>query len=132
MKKVFSLLLIIVPLMLLTVSCHEEEDPIVKVTPYSKFKGSWSGSYIGGDTGVIDFSVKDDGSIIGTIESDKFPESDLTLKGRVSIEGEVNIRILYIDEIDFGGFTGTMTESTSSGVWINSSSDDKGTWVAAK
>jgi len=133
MKKVFSLLLIILPLMLLTVSCHEEEDPIVKTTPYSKYKGPWSGTYSGGDSGVIEFSVKDDGTITGTIESDKFPESDLSLKGKVTIEGNVNIRIMYIDEIDFGGFTGIMTESNASGTWINTGAGNiTGTWTAAK
>jgi len=133
MKKVFSLLLIILPLMLLTVSCHEEEDPIVKTTPYSKFKGPWSGTYSGGDSGVIDFSVKDDGSIIGTIESDKFPQSTLSLKGKVTIEGEVNIRLMYMDEVDIGGFIGTMTETNASGTWINLSAGNiTGTWIASK
>lgn len=133
MKKVFSLLLIILPVMLLTVSCHEEEDPIVKITPYSKFKGPWSGTYSGGDSGKIDFSIKDDGSIVGTIESDNFPNSDLSLKGKVTIEGQVNIRLMYIDEVDIGGFIGTMTESTASGTWNNTSAGNiTGTWTAAK
>lgn len=132
MKKVFSLLLILLPLTLLTVSCHEEEDPIVKTTPYTKFKGPWSGTFSGGDTGVIDFTVKDDGSITGTIESDKFPESDLSLKGKVTIEGQVNIRIMYINEIDFGGFVGTMTETSANGSWTNTSAQLQGTWIAGK
>ena len=133
MKKVFSLLLIILPLILLTVSCHEEEDPIVKTTPYSKYKGPWSGTYSGGDSGIIEFSIKDDGTIIGTIESDKFPESDLSLKGKVTIEGQVNIRLMYIDEVDIGGFIGTMTESTASGTWNNTSAGNiTGTWTAGK
>lgn len=119
--------------MLLTVSCHEEEDPIVKTTPYSKFKGPWSGIYSGGDSGIIEFSVKDDGTIIGTIESENFPESDLSLKGKVTIEGQVNIRLMYIDEVDIGGFIGNMTESTASGTWNNTSAGNiTGTWTAAK
>ncbi|KAA5534106.1 DUF3794 domain-containing protein [Paenimyroides baculatum] len=132
MKKVFSLLLIILPLMLLTVSCHDEEDPIIKTTPYSKFKGPWSGTYSGGDSGIIEFSVKDDGTITGTIESDKFPGSDMSLKGKVTIEGVVNIRILYIGEIDWGGFVGTMTETNASGSWTNTSAKVQGTWIASK
>ncbi|WCM41415.1 hypothetical protein MG290_10645 [Flavobacterium sp. CBA20B-1] len=133
MKKVFSLLLICLPLTFLAVSCHEEEDPIVKTTPYSKYKGPWSGTYSGGDSGIIEFSVKDDGSIIGTIESDNFPESDMSLKGKVTIEGEINIRILYLNEIDWGGFVGTITETSGSGTWINTSAGNiTGTWVAGK
>ena len=132
MKKVFSLLLIILPLMLLTVSCHEEEDPIVKTTPYSKFKGPWSGTYSGGDSGIINFSVKDDGTITGDIESERFPASDLILKGKVTIEGAVNIRLIYMETVDIGGYIGTMTETSASGSWTNTSADITGSWVAGR
>ena len=132
MKKVFSLLLIILPLMLLTVSCHDEEDPIVKTTPYSKFKGSWTGTYSGGDSGIINFSVKDDGTITGDIESESFPASDLTLKGKVTIEGAVNIRLMYMETTDIGGYIGTMTESNASGSWTNTSAVITGSWVAGR
>src|SRR5690606_20580581 len=134
MKKIFSLLLLFIPLIALTIACeHDEEDPIVKTTPYSKFKGAWTGTYSGGDSGIIDFSVKDDGTIVGDIESESFPESDLSLKGKVTVEGEVNIRLIYLDEVDIGGFTGTMTESSASGAWINNSAGGiKGSWVAGR
>lgn len=132
MKKVFSLLLIILPLMLLTVSCHDEEDPIIKTTPYSKFKGPWTGTYSGGDSGIINFSVKDDGTITGDIESESFPASDLTLKGKVTIEGAVNIRLLYLGTNDIGGYVGTMSESNASGSWTNTSSVQTGSWVAGR
>ena len=133
MKKIFSLLLMMLPLAVLTSSCeHEEDDPIVKVTPYSKFKGTWEGTYSGGDSGTIVYSVKDDGSIIGEIESDRFPNSDMSLKGKVSIDGTADIRILYIDQIDWGGFTGNMTESSATGTWINISANAQGAWVANK
>src|SRR5690606_12708917 len=133
MKKIFSLLLLFIPLVALTTACeHDEEDPIVKTTPYSKFKGAWTGTYSGGDSGIIDFSVKDDGTIVGDIESENFPESDLSLKGKVTVEGDVNIRLIYLDEVDIGGFTGTMTESSVSGAWINNSAGIKGSWVASR
>lgn len=132
MKKIFLLLLILLPITLLTVSCHEEEDPIVKTTPYTKFKGPWSGTYSGGDSGIINFSVKDDGTITGDIESKSFPASDLTLKGKVTIEGSVNIRLLYLETTDIGGYVGTMTESNASGSWTNTSAAITGTWVAGK
>lgn len=133
MKKIFSLLLMILPVAVLTVSCeHKEEDPIIKTTPYSKYKGTWEGTYTGGDSGVIIYNVNDDGSIIGEIESDNFPNTDMTLKGKVAIDGTVNIRILYVNEIDWGGFTGDMTETNATGVWINISANAQGSWVANK
>ena len=133
MKKAFSLLLIFLPLVFIVTSCeHKEEDPIIKTTPYSKFKGPWSGTYSGGDSGIIEFSVKDDGTIVGTIESDRFPQSDMSLKGKVTVDGDVNIRLMYIDEIDWGGFVGKMTETNASGQWKNTSAKAEGTWTASK
>ena len=134
MKKVFSLLLIMLPLTLLTVSCHDEEDPIVKTTPYSKYKGSWTGTYSGSDSGTINYSVKDDGTITGDIESKNFSESNLILKGKVTIEGEVNIRLIYNDVQDVGGYIGSMTESSASGSWTNTSASPPltGSWVAGR
>ena len=98
----------------------------------SKYKGTWEGTYTGGDSGVIIYNVNDDGSIIGEIESDNFPNTDMTLKGKVAIDGTVNIRILYVNEIDWGGFTGDMTETNATGVWINISANAQGSWVASK
>src|SRR5690606_657750 len=122
MKKIVSLLLLFIPLVALTTACeHDEEDPIVKTTPYSKFKGAWTGTYSGEDSGTIDFSVKDDGTIVGDIESERFPDSDLSLKGKVTVEGQVTIQLIYLGEQEIGNFTGTMTSSTASGSWINNS-----------
>lgn len=133
MKKAFSLLLIFLPLVFIVTSCeHKEEDPIVKTTPYSKFKGVWSGSFTGSDSGTIDFSVKDDGSIVGTIESVEFPDSDLTLKGKVTLEGVVNIELIYLGDKKAGEFVGTMTETNAYGEWDNKFSGRNGTWTAAK
>jgi hypothetical protein len=135
MKKIFSLVLLALPLTLLTISCeHKEEDPVEKITPYTKYKGPWEGTYSGsGDSGTITFTVKDDGSILGDIESEKFGESDLSLKGKVNIDGQVNIRLLHGGITDIGGFTGIMTETNASGTWINTSAGGiTGSWVAGK
>src|SRR5690606_40737692 len=78
MKKVFSLLLILLPLTLMTVSCHDEEDPIATTSPYAKYKGSWLGTYSGSDSGTIDFIVNGDGKIIGDVESNGFRSEEHT------------------------------------------------------
>lgn len=124
----------LLPMAVLTTSCeHKEEDPIVKTTPYSKFKGSWEGTYSGGDTGEISFAVKDDGSIIGDIESETFGGSDLSLKGKVSVEGQVDIKLYHNGTDEIGSFTGNMTETSATGPWINLSAGSiKGTWIASK
>nr|WP_298004183.1 hypothetical protein [uncultured Flavobacterium sp.] len=135
MKKIFSLLLMMLPLAVLTSSCeHEEDDPIVKVTPYSKFKGTWEGTYSGGDSGTIVYSVKDDGSIIGDIESEKFGSSDLTLKGKVNVDGQVQINLIHSSApIPIGSYTGIMTETSGNGSWINNSAGGiTGSWIASK
>lgn len=136
MKKIFSLVLLALPLTLLTISCeHKEEDPVEKITPYTKFKGPWEGTYSGsGDSGTITFTVKDDGSILGDIESEKFGGSDLSLKGKVSVEGQVDIQLLHSSSTGpIGNFRGIMTESNASGSWINNSAGGiTGSWVAGK
>ena len=96
MKKIFSLLLIMLPLVLLTVSCHDEEDPIVKTTPYSKYKGPWIGTYSGSDLGTMDFVVNTDGTIKGDVISQGFKNLELTLKGKVNIHGEVNMILVNL------------------------------------
>ncbi len=137
MKKVFSLLLIILPLMLLTVSCHEEEDPITSTSPYAKYKGSWIGTYSGSDIGEIDFTVNGDGTIKGDVLSGGFKSLELTLKGKVNVHGEVSMILINtteegVDE-EIGGFVGSMFESNASGTWTNDLNGGiKGTWIASK
>ncbi|MBA5792182.1 hypothetical protein H1R17_04645 [Flavobacterium sp. xlx-214] len=132
MKKILLSLLLVLPLALSTISCHEEPDPVVVTSPYDSFKGPWTATFSGGDTGTFDFNVKSDGSITGTIMSDSFPESDLSLVGRVSKDGDVNIRLMYTSTIDIGGFTGKMYGKTASGTWVNTSSKKSGNWIADK
>lgn len=138
MKKVFSLLLILLPLTLITVSCHDEEDPITTTSPYAKYKGSWLGTYTGSDSGIIDFIVSGDGKIIGDVESNNFKNQELTLKGRVNIHGEISMILVKTDddtntEEEIGSFVGSMTNSNGSGTWINDGAGGiKGTWIASK
>ena len=133
MKKHLLAICILGTLAFGAVSCSDDDNHVHQENKLEKFKGTWVGTYSGGDSGIIEFSIKDDGTIIGTIESDKFPESDLSLKGKVTIEGQVNIRLMYIDEVDIGGFIGTMTESTASGTWNNTSAGNiTGTGTAGK
>lgn len=137
MKKVFSLLLIILPLMLLTVSCHEEEDPITATSPYAKYKGAWNGKYLGSDLGEIDFNVNADGTIKGDVMSEGFKNLELTLKGKVNIHGEVSMTLVNtteegVDE-EIGNFIGKLFESNASGTWTNDLNGGiKGTWIANK
>ncbi|WKW46048.1 hypothetical protein P3875_09690 [Myroides sp. JBRI-B21084] len=138
MKKVFALLLICLPLVILTVSCHEEEDPITSTSPYNNYKGSWTGTYIGSDTGEISFTVNGEGVIIGDVESAGFPNLDLTVSGKVNVHGEVTMNFIYTndennDEI-IGSFEGTMNKSFSSGKWTNTKQNPaiSGTWTATK
>jgi len=136
MKKVFSLLLIILPLMLLTVSCHDEEDPITSTSPYAKYKGSWSGTYLGSDLGEIDFTVSGDGTIKGDVLSQGFKTLELTLTGKVNVHGEVSMILVSTTEAgdeEIGAFIGKMFESNASGTWTNDLNGGiKGTWIANK
>lgn len=137
MKKVFSLLLIILPLLLLTVSCHEEEDPITTTSPYAQYRGAWEGTYSGSDLGTMEFSVNGDGTITGEVISEGFKSLELTLKGKVNVHGEATMTLINTTEDDveeeIGSFIGTMSQSTSSGTWINDYQGEiKGTWVARK
>jgi len=137
MKKVFSLLLIILPLMLLTVSCHEEEDPITATSPYAKYKGPWTGTYSGSDLGEIEFTVNGDGTIKGEVMSQGFKNLELTLKGKVNIHGEVSMILVNTNEDDvdeeIGTFIGSFFESNASGTWTNDLNGGiKGTWIANK
>lgn len=133
MKKILLSLLLVLPLALSTVSCHEEPDPVVVTSPYDSFKGPWTATFSGGDTGTFDFNVKSDGSITGTIMSDSFPNSDLSIAGKVSKEGDVDIRLIYNpNKSDIGGFVGKMYGKSASGTWNNRSSVKTGNWVATK
>ncbi len=137
MKKVFSLLLIILPLMLLTVSCHDEEDPITSTSPYTKYKGPWSGTYSGSDLGELDFTVNGDGTIKGDVMSQGFKSLELTLKGRVNVHGDVSMILISTTEAgtdeEIGEYIGKMTESNVSGTWtIDLNGGIKGTWIASK
>lgn len=137
MKKIFSLLLIILPLMLLTVSCHDEEDPITSTSPYAKYKGSWSGTYLGSDLGEMDFTVNGDGTVKGDVISGGFKTLELTLKGKVNVHGEISMILISTNEEgvdeEIGNYIGKMTESNASGTWTNDLNGGiKGTWTASK
>ncbi len=136
MKKVFSLLLILLPLTLLTVSCHDEEEPVTATSPYAKYKGPWSGTYAGSDLGTIEFSVNANGSVSGDVESEGFKNAELTLKGKVDIHGNITMTFIETTENDvveeIGSFVGTMNQSNASGTWVNDKSNIKGSWVAMK
>lgn len=137
MKKIFSLLLLFIPLVALITACeHDEEDPITTTSPYSKYKGAWVGTYSGSDSGEIEFNVKNDGTVIGTVESENFTDLELSLKGKVSIQGEVKLIFINTNEDgneeEIGSFTGTMSETHSSGTWVNDSKGIKGIWVAGR
>lgn len=137
MKKIFSLLLIILPLMLLTVSCHDEEDPITATSPYAKYKGAWIGKYSGSDLGEIDFTVNSDGTIKGDVISEGFKNLELTLTGKVNIHGEISMILVNTTEegVDeaIGTFVGFFFESNASGTWTNDLNGGiKGTWIASK
>lgn len=138
MKKVFSLLLICLPLTFLAVSCHEEEDPITTTSPYAKFRGPWTGMYMGSDSGIMDFTINGEGKIVGDVESDNFTNLDLTLKGKVNVHGEVTITLINLndqnEEEEIGTYVGTMNKSFASGTWTNTRSNPpiSGTWTAER
>ncbi len=136
MKKVFSLLLILLPLALLTVSCHDEEDPITATSPYAKYKGAWVGKYMGSDLGTLDFKVNADGTIVGDVQSEGFKNAELTLKGKVDIHGEISMILINTTEDDvdeeIGSYVGTIFDSNASGTWTNDSKGIKGSWTANK
>lgn len=123
--------------MLLTVSCHEEEDPITSISPYAKYKGPWSGTYKGSDIGEMDFTINGDGTIKGDVLSGGFKSLELTLEGKVNGRGEVSMILISTNEDgvkeSIGNYIGKMSESNASGTWTNDLNGGiKGTWIASK
>lgn len=132
MKKHFITLLIILPLALGVISCSSNDDaPHEHVNPYDKFKGSWSGTFSGGDSGTWAASIDKDGKVTGTITSNSIASATFALSGKISENGTVDMNYTYNNQ-EIGTMTGTMAESTASGKWESPVQKLEGTWQGSK
>lgn len=133
MRNFLIKLLVVLPLAFGAVSCNEEEEYIDLTSPYVLFKGDWTGSFSGTDSGTIEFSVDDNGKVVGTLKSGKLPNSNFELEGKVDLNGSVVIDYIYAGT-KIGEFNGKMTDFASSGSWRSSTTagNNSGTWSASK
>lgn len=118
MKKLLTLL----ALTILLIGCSKKNEP----TPESKFKGEWTGTYLGSDEGEITVDVSASGNISG------FSSSSFKL-GTDEITGEVDTDGVFQGITKSGTkFIGTFKETSANGTWSNNNLKLNGTWKGSK
>ena len=121
MRKLFFLA--VLTSILIATSCKKNK-------PFRDFEGSWSGNYIGDDTGIWTANIDEKGSINGSAMSDSFQGFSFDLTGSISEEGEFSAEA----EVLKGSieFSGSINKSTASGVWTNDEAGINGSWSGEK
>lgn len=126
MKKslsTLSKLTFVLVLFALISSCSDDSgtpEPQVEAKDYSAV---WSGSFEGGDNGLLEMTVKEDNSMTGRGYSTQIKQY-FTFSGNLNADGsldgaESNLKTTFI---------GQFSDSTASGTWSNISGSIKGTW----
>ncbi len=120
MKKVLLLALAIIFTGLS--SCKDDE--------YKAYKGTWSGTYSGGDSGKWTVNIDDDGGITGVARPDSLSNFTFDVTGSVSTSGELTAQVnIIISTLDF---TGTLSGNSANGVWKNQGQNIEGTWTGTR
>lgn len=132
MKKTFLRLLVIIPMTLTAVSCgSDDEQPHQHVNPYDLFKGTWTGTFSGEDSGTWSATIDKEGKAEGTISSNGNSSLTFQLSGTISESGSVNMSYTYNGQ-QVGTMTGTMTAANASGTWESPVQNKSGSWAGAK
>lgn len=119
MKQIFIVCALV--LAIVFVSCKKDKE-------FEKYEGSWSGSYIGEDTGDWSVNINSEGIVKGTAKSDSLPEFPFDLEGTISKEGKFNASAsVFTGTIDF---TGEIIDNTASGTWNGNGIE--GSWSGNK
>lgn len=132
MKKFLFSLMVIMPVTLTAVSCDSnDEQSHEHVNPYDQFKGTWTGSFSGEDSGTWNATIDKDGKAAGTISSNGISSLTFQLSGTISENGSINMSYTYNGQ-QLGTMTGTMGTVNASGTWESPVQDKKGTWTGTK
>jgi len=114
-----------------TACSSDDNTPVEQVNPYEKFKGTWVGTFSGGDTGSWTATIDETGKATGTVTSNSVASVNFALIGNVTENGTINVSYSYSGQ-EVGTMTGTLTETTGSGTWTSPLQDLDGTWTGAK
>lgn len=132
MKKHFLSICIFSALTFGAVSCNSSDDNHVHPeNKLEKFKGTWVGTFSGGDTGNWTATIDESGKATGTVASNSVSSVNFVLTGTVTENGTINVSYTYNDEV-VGTMTGTLTEKTGSGTWKSPVQNLEGTWTGSK
>lgn len=119
MKKT---ILTLITLTILFAGCSKKNEP----TPESKFKGEWTGTYLGGDEGGITIEINASGNINGFSYS-SFKLGIDRLTGVVDENGE------FQGSTESGSkFLGKINGTSANGTWSNATLKLNGTWKGSK
>ena len=97
---------------------------------YKEYKGTWTGTYSGGDHGTWNAEINEEGNIEGTARSDSFPQFSFDLQGVVSKDGNFEAEVSLF--FSSATFEGQLKEDKASGTWVNAQDSISGTWSGKK
>lgn len=115
-----------------TISCDANDDQHEhQENKLEKFKGTWVGTFSGGDSGSWTATIDAAGKASGTVVSNSAPSVNFVLTGNVTENGTIAISYSYNNQ-EVGTMTGTLTEKTGSGTWASPIQDLEGNWTGTK
>lgn len=122
MKK--QILLIAIILGLVTLSCSKSDDQ-----QESEYQGTWSGTFSGDANGTWSALIDSDGIITGTAQ---FNGVGLTLQLNGSVSPSGVFQATAGTASNGAEFSGQLTETSGSGIWINTALAMDGTWTGTR
>jgi len=131
MKKHFLTICIFSALAFGSISCSSDDNHVHQENKLEKFKGTWVGTFSGGDTGNWTATIDAAGKATGTVSSNSVASVNFVLTGNVTENGTINVSYSYSGE-EVGTMTGTLTNKTGSGTWTSPVQDLDGTWTGTK
>jgi len=112
-----------------TYSCNSDDNStIIQPNPFEKFKGNWQGTYTGDANGTWTATFNENGIAEGTLVSGS---STFKLTAEVNENGIINAEYKSGTTV-VGTMTGTLTDKTGLGTWVNTIQNYTGTWQGTK
>lgn len=111
-------------------SCSSDDNSKEIVNTDSKFKGTWTGTYSGNDSGTFTALIDANGAFTGQASSSDAAVV-FVIKGNVNDSGELDADF-YSNDSPVGEFNGTLTSNSGHGTWTNMIVNFMGTWQATK
>jgi|SRR5690606_4147765 hypothetical protein len=122
MKK--HILLFTIILGLIAFSCSKSDDD-----QESEYQGLWSGTFAGDANGTWSALIDSDGIITGTAQ---FNGVGLTLQLNGSVSPSGVFQATAGTASNGAEFSGQLTETSGSGIWINTALAMDGTWTGTR